>query len=1024
MIDQKQTYKELIKQNETLKKKLQAKKSLLLTNLSLFDHMLEGCQIISDDWRYVYLNNSAIGHSEKSRKDLLGKKITDVWPGFEKTGLYKVMKECFDFGTPKRFEYSFHFPGGKTSWYDLSIQRIPEGLFILTIDISDKKKIANILSDESKKFQIVFEHSNIAKSITKPGGELEANQAFCKMLGYTKDELKNKKWQDITPKDEIVLTEKKLAEIFSGKTDTLHLKKQYIHKKGHRIWGDVNVAMHRDNNRNPLFFITEIVDITKQKESEELILYQKELLEEMGSIAKIGAWEFDAETGKGTWTDETAKIHDLEPGVETNVEFGTSFYPEDSRKKIDDAIKKAIEEKKPYELELELISAKGNKKWIRTHGKPIIKNNKVAKVRGSFQDISERKIIENKLRDNEWMLKTLLGNLPGVAYRCRNNENWEMEYLSDGCFLLTGYTPGELSGNSKLTFNDLIHPEDQKRVWEKVQTAINNNISFELEYRIITKNKKIKWVWERGKKTNNNNPEILEGFISDITKNKLAQIALTESQERFSKTFHSSPAGLVISLVENNKYIDVNESFANIIGYRTEEIIGSTYRDLKLLTKSSEKQIEKEFHKKGNIRNIELQLNSKSGKEITVLFSNDLIELNSVLCRISTIIDITDRKQALEALRENEKRLQNAQSIAKIGDYIWDVEKDKISFSNSLKNILGYTKNEVIDLDFVRKNIHHPEDTEKTMNWMQSNLRSNSNILTPFEYRVVKKDGTPIHVRALGIIKRKNDKPIQVITTIQDITEYKLAVLEINKLNHELEKRVKERTAQLESINNELKTFTYTVSHDLKAPLRGIDGYSKLLEETYYNNLDDEGKLFINNIREGTMQMGQLIDDLLAYSRLERNEIAVATIKGKELIDTILRAYQNTFEEKKLCINTDFDEFTIKADYNSISMAIRNLIDNAVKFTKDIPQPEITIGYYESNTISTIYVKDNGIGFDQKYHNKIFEIFQRLQRVEKYPGTGIGLALVSKAMYRLGGRVYARSEPGKGATFYLELPKI
>ena len=235
--------------------------------------------------------------------------------------------------------------------------------------------------------------------------------------------------------------------------------------------------------------------------------------------------------------------------------------------------------------------------------------------------------------------------------------------------------------------------------------------------------------------------------------------------------------------------------------------------------------------------------------------------------------------------------------------------------------MLGYSKNDSFSIDFVR-NMHHPEDTEKVMAWMENNLKSGNTLLNPFEYRVLRKNKAQIFVRALGIIKRKNKKPIQVIATVQDITEYKLAELEINKLNRELEERVKERTSQLESINSELKTFTYSVSHDLKAPLRGIDGYSKLLQEYYLDKLDDEGKQFLANIREGTQQMNQLIEDLLAYSRLERTSITVSRINGGEFIGKLLKSYQNEFNEKQIKLNTDFSDFAVHADYDCLSMAL------------------------------------------------------------------------------------------------------
>ncbi len=265
--------------------------------------------------------------------------------------------------------------------------------------------------------------------------------------------------------------------------------------------------------------------------------------------------------------------------------------------------------------------------------------------------------------------------------------------------------------------------------------------------------------------------------------------------------------------------------------------------------------------------------------------------------------------------------------------------------------------------------------------------------------------------------------------TIGDVSARNAAERALRELNGELEQRVARRTAELEAKNRELETFTYSVSHDLKAPLRGIDGYSRLLLEDYEDKLDADGRRFLGLVRQASTHMGRLIDDLLAYSRLERRAVQAEPVPARALVRSLLEASGAEIEARGVRIlETVPEELTLSADGQGLAMALRNLIDNALKFTRDTERPVIEVGGRREGEVGgavgvgVLWVKDNGIGFDMRFSDRIFEIFQRLHRAEDYPGTGIGLALVRKAMERAGGRVWAVSALGGGSTFFLELP--
>jgi len=266
-------------------------------------------------------------------------------------------------------------------------------------------------------------------------------------------------------------------------------------------------------------------------------------------------------------------------------------------------------------------------------------------------------------------------------------------------------------------------------------------------------------------------------------------------------------------------------------------------------------------------------------------------------------------------------------------------------------------------------------------------------------------------------------RPLHSRGTVQDVTERKRAEAEILQLNAELERRVQERTAELGAANKELETFSYSVAHDLKAPLRGIDGYSRLLLQDYADRLDAEGRQFLRNIRGAAQHMDQLTDDLLAYSRLERREMQAGKVNPQELIEALLAERAEEIKARGVAVTLANSCTSVTADREGLAMALRNLLQNALKFSANVPKPMIEIGGRDAGGKCIFSVRDNGVGFDMKFHDRIFDIFQRLHRSEDYPGTGVGLAIVRKAVERMGGRVWAESEPGRGATFYLEIPE-
>jgi PAS domain S-box-containing protein len=633
--------------------------------------------------------------------------------------------------------------------------------------LEERKRAEEALRESEDKFKYIFDNSVVGKSITLPNGEINVNKTFCAMLGYSAEEMKSRKWQELTHPDDIETTQKMLDTILSGKSESVRFEKRYIHKNGSLIWADVGTTLRRDAAGKSLYFMTVVLDITERKRTEEALRNSEKKLRETQEMARLGHWNWDIKTGQVEWSEEVFRIFDLDPN---------SFTPQ----------------------------------------------------------------IDSILALSPW-------------------------------------------------------PEDHERDQELIRRAMETHKKGTYEQRFLLPDKSI-------------------GY------------------------YHSTFQGI--------------------------------------------------YDDKGNLDSI-----------------------------IGTVLDITEIKHAEDALRESERKFRETIINLDEGYYSVTLDGKLLEHNQAFNRILGFEIHE--DL----KGVQLPDfwqNPEERQDYLQAFAATGT--IANYQINAKTQTGEMITVLAgAHLVKDQNDRPQRIEGIFLDITERIRTEMEIKRLNEELEQRVQQRTSQLEAANKELEAFSYSVSHDLRAPLRAIDGFARIMLEEYNSNLDKEGRRLLDVISSNTRKMGLLIDDLLAFSRLSRQQMAFTQVNLAAMAADVFSELKNTEKGRQIEFKVGLVPETY-GDHSMLRHVLQNLLSNAVKFTRNKPRARIEFGGKAAIGETIFYMKDNGVGFDMEYVHKLFGVFQRLHGSDEFEGTGVGLAIVQRIVLRHGGRVWATSAAKGGATFYFALP--
>jgi len=457
----------------------------------------------------------------------------------------------------------------------------------------------------------------------------------------------------------------------------------------------------------------------------------------------------------------------------------------------------------------------------------------------------------------------------------------------------------------------------------------------------------------------------------------------------------------------------INESFEKITGFQFEDLRQGALAALcKPLLEAASGDLQTQC-----LAEMERELRRKDGSEFWAECTFKPLEDESgeyAYC-VWTIRDITERKRAEEMSRLFSSLVENSDDAILTENLSGVV----VTWNKSAERIYGYTQEEIVGQPVT---MLYPPHRALELRELLDSLRRGARI-EHFETERVHKNGNRIYVSlTMSPIQNSRGYIVGASVISRDIGERKLAEERVQALNRDLERRVAERTQELEAANRELEAFAYSVSHDLRAPLRAIDGFSRILLEEYASELPAEAQRYLNLARKNALQMGTLIDSLLAFSRLSRQPVAKRRIAPDALARQVIDDLRPEREGRRVDIFIG-QMPACQGDPQLLRQVFTNLLSNSLKYTRerDIARIEVGASEPDPNGDSVFYVRDNGVGFDMRYADKLFGVFQRLHRDDEYPGTGVGLAIVQRIIQRHGGRVWAHAAVNEGATFYFVL---
>ncbi len=1008
--------------------------------------------ILAKDKIYISVGLSSLEGKEPKEAEFYEKKYNEVFNG-------------------KKVEFEIEYNiSGKLLYYKnilapIYFEENVVGVSAIAIDITQIREAEKEIAEHNKKYRLITNTipDTVIVSKLRDGTVVDANEKFEKFSGWKLNEVIGKTYTEINVWDKIEDRDRLFEQLHTNKV-VHNFYTIFRTKNGKKIHATVNATIYEINGEEYLLTISR--DLTPIIEANEKAKYFLELLKKTEHLAKIGSWEYDLKTDNTIWSDNLYNLFGLPIG---SPKVTSDYFLE--RMHLDDLIKYKKAEKEIFKNKKEVSSIfrvileDKSIKYFENIITPIIEDGEVVKLHGVNIDITESSLAKTKLLENEAKLREA-SKIAKLGY-------WDLDIInnklvwSDEVYRIFGTEPQSF-GATYEAFLGFIHPDDRTLVNEAYTESLKTKEPYDIVHRIVQKDGTEKYVREMCSTSydDKGNPKRSIGIVQDITKQKETEIELSMQSQYLKSIFDSIDDALFVHDAKTFKIIDVNNRMLEMYGYSREEFLNLPINEFFHNQHPYTSEEAKEWMEKSRDEGpqaFEWLIKKKDG----TLFWTDVRISYAVIASEPRYLvlarDITEKKKAREKIFVANEQLKiihkidhailNSEDISlvcnmaieKLQNLLKSARVSVALFDDDKQNAVVYSKGLMEDKIGNEQIVAVQDAFPDVQQLEQGKIFAMPNLDMMYELDLVlqelRKKGIrsvlniPIlaHGKLMGslnvgyiIPEGYTDDDINLAKEVANLIA--LAIVkdrlrkQLKKQMENLENEVAKRTEELTYANQELQEFAYSVSHDLKTPLRAISGFTDIVKKRIYDSLTDETLQYFDFITEATKNMEDLIRDLLVLSRLGQKDLVTKKISFLEVAEQTVETLQSKIIESNAQVFLPKENIEFNSDPTLLKQILLNLIQNGISYhCKDV-KPEIRVEIETDGNELTIKVIDNGFGIDEKYHEKIFNVFQRLENSKNIPGTGIGLSIVKKAVVKLGGNISLISEVNKGTTFIINIP--